>query len=82
MLTYLPGAYSLQDKNGHEIRRLVVNLPAQESNAGSASGRLIFEQQLCGSPPIAGFRARSCPAKNTPWQSHVSISQPALLIAG
>jgi hypothetical protein len=27
-----PGTYSLQDKNKHEIRRMSVNLPAQESN--------------------------------------------------
>jgi hypothetical protein len=28
----LPGTYSLRDKSGREIRRLAVNLPAQESN--------------------------------------------------
>jgi len=28
----LPGTYSLRDKAGHEVRRLAVNLPIQESN--------------------------------------------------
>jgi hypothetical protein len=28
----LPGTYSLRDKVGHEIRRMVLNLPVQESN--------------------------------------------------
>jgi hypothetical protein len=41
----LPGAYSLQDKTGREIRRLVVNLPAQESNL-DALRPIDFQQQL------------------------------------
>lgn len=41
----LPGAYSLRDKTGREIRRMVVNLSAQESNL-EALRPADFQQQL------------------------------------
>jgi hypothetical protein len=40
-----PGVYSLRDKAGHEIRRLTVNLPPQESNL-EALRPADFQQQL------------------------------------
>jgi hypothetical protein len=41
----LPGTYSLRDKAGHEVRRLAVNLPVQESNL-EALRPADFVQQL------------------------------------
>jgi hypothetical protein len=40
-----PGVYSLQDKAGHELRRMVVNIPPQESNL-DAFKAADFQQQL------------------------------------
>ena len=41
----VPGIYSLRDKPGHEIRRMAVNLPPQESNL-DALRPADFQQQL------------------------------------
>jgi hypothetical protein len=41
----LPGVYSLRDKSGHEIRRIAVNLPPQESNLETLRPA-DFQQQL------------------------------------
>jgi hypothetical protein len=41
----LPGIYSLRDGSGHELRRMAVNLPAQESNL-EALRSTDFMQQL------------------------------------
>ncbi len=41
----LPGVYSLRDKSGHEIRRMAVNVPPQESNLETLRPA-DFQQQL------------------------------------
>jgi hypothetical protein len=41
----IPGIYSLRDKTGNEVRRMAVNLPAQESNL-EALRPADFQQQL------------------------------------
>jgi hypothetical protein len=40
----VPGIYSLADKDGHEIRRFAVNLPAQESNLEALRGNDFLQQ--------------------------------------
>jgi aerotolerance regulator-like protein/VWA domain-containing protein len=44
-LSTLPGVYSLRDKAGHEIRRMALNLPPQESDL-EALRPADFQQQL------------------------------------
>src|SRR6185437_5992456 len=44
----VPGVYSLRDKSGREVRRLALNLPAQESNLESLRPTELQQQLVRG----------------------------------